>query len=59
MGDNVMTRIANHVRRVSALAWVELLLLLALTRCTDQPVQPALRTPEARLEPQPGGLYCT
>jgi len=54
-----MARIASHVRRVSALAWAELLLLLVLTRCTDQPVQPALRTPEARLVPQPGGLYCT
>ena len=46
-----MTRTAKH-------PWAALL-LLTLARCSDQPVQPELIEPKARLVPQPGGLYCT
>jgi hypothetical protein len=53
-----MTRTANHPRNVSAFARAALLLLV-LTRCSDQPAQPELRAPEPRLIPQAGGLYCT
>src|SRR6266511_3111567 len=39
------------------------LLLLVLTRCSDQPVQPKLpeqqTSPKAQLELQSDGLYCT
>ena len=53
-----MKHIARRSRNGSAFAWAALL-VLGLARCSEQPAQPELRQPTARLVPQAGGLSCT